>query len=159
MDYFQGVVAEYLRADRAVFVNSECLIQLDAGAALPKSRHWYCDMVAVNFRETKVYLCEISYSSTMYALLTRLRAWETHWPTLAAAVSRDCGIPSTWKVEPWLFIPAARHLELNSKLATFIKTDGEAHFMPAPRVTHLEDVTPWKYPSWNRQSDSIANCP
>ena len=40
MDYFQGAVTEYLRANRATFVNTECLIQLSAwgrsskGAAL-----------------------------------------------------------------------------------------------------------------------------
>lgn len=28
MDYYQGVVLDYVRADRAVFVNPECCIQL-----------------------------------------------------------------------------------------------------------------------------------
>jgi hypothetical protein len=36
MDYFQGVVTEFLRADRAMFVNSECLLQLD-----PRGRRSY----------------------------------------------------------------------------------------------------------------------
>jgi hypothetical protein len=42
MDYFQGVVTEYLRADRTIFVNTECLIQLDGGDPPGKGRHWYC---------------------------------------------------------------------------------------------------------------------
>jgi hypothetical protein len=29
MDYYQGVVVEYLRADRSVFVNTECCIELN----------------------------------------------------------------------------------------------------------------------------------
>ena len=36
-DYFQGVVAEYLRADRGVFVNPEILLQLEPGAS-PKKK-------------------------------------------------------------------------------------------------------------------------
>lgn len=33
-DYYQGVVAEYLRNDRWVFVNPEALIQLDPGSLM-----------------------------------------------------------------------------------------------------------------------------
>ncbi|WP_223670515.1 hypothetical protein [Xanthomonas citri] len=32
MDHFEGVVLDYLRADRALFVNSQCCIQLNEGA-------------------------------------------------------------------------------------------------------------------------------
>lgn len=63
MDYFQSVVLDYIRADRAVFVNPECCIQLvdklnpdDLG---PHS-HWHCDAVAVDLRNKKVFLCEIT---------------------------------------------------------------------------------------------------
>ena len=73
MDYFQGVVTEYLRAKREVFVNTEFLIQLDPGDVQVKGRSWYCDAVAVSFRDSAVYLCEITYSSSMHALITRLR--------------------------------------------------------------------------------------
>ena len=48
MDYFQGVVTDYLRANRSVFVNTECLIQLDEGNKQLKCRHWFCDAMAVN---------------------------------------------------------------------------------------------------------------
>ncbi len=33
MDYYEGVVIDYLRADRAVFVNTECCIQIKEGPA------------------------------------------------------------------------------------------------------------------------------
>ena len=50
VDYYQGQVVEYLRSDRAIFVNTECCIQLREDAN-PKAReHWYCDAVACDFR-------------------------------------------------------------------------------------------------------------
>jgi hypothetical protein len=67
MDYFQGVVTEFLRANRSTFVNTEYLIQLDEGKLPVKSRHWYCDALAVNFEESTVFLCEVTYSKTMSA--------------------------------------------------------------------------------------------
>ena len=151
MDYFQGVVTEFLRADRAVFVNTECLLQLASGHAPVKGRHWYCDAVAVNFRESSVSLCEVTYASTVQALVKRLEAWATHWPQLRSAIVRDCCVPSNWHVHPWLFIPEDRHPTLTRRLAT-IKGIGEhARQMPVPKVTYLEAVTPWKYSNWHRK--------
>src|SRR5271157_6537115 len=91
MDYFQGVVTEYLRAKRSVFVNTECLISLDEGDNPKKSRHWYCDVVAVDFKESTVYLCEISYSATVQSLLTRLQAWRKCWSELVPCNPRLWG--------------------------------------------------------------------
>jgi hypothetical protein len=57
MDYFQGVVTENLRADRAMFVNTECCIQLNPGANPDRTGpHWFCDAVAVNLRDEAVFL-------------------------------------------------------------------------------------------------------
>ena len=105
MDYFQGVVTEFLRADRAVFVNTECLLQIESGDVPAKGRHWYCDAVAVNLREEIAYLCEITYSNTMYSLLTRLNAWRKNWPMVRLAIERDCAVPATWQIQPLVFIP------------------------------------------------------
>jgi hypothetical protein len=41
MDYYEGVVAEYLRANRAVFLNTECLIQIEAGDVPSKGASWF----------------------------------------------------------------------------------------------------------------------
>ena len=50
MDNYQGQVVKYLRSDLAVFVNTECCIQLREDPN-PKGReHWYCDVVACDFR-------------------------------------------------------------------------------------------------------------
>ena len=86
MGYFQEVVTEYLRADRAVFVNTECLIRLHPNDISTKGAHWYCDAVAVNFREKSVHLCEVSYSTTLHALGARLQTWAKNWPALCAAL-------------------------------------------------------------------------
>jgi hypothetical protein len=151
VDYFQGVVSEYLRADRAMFVNTECLLQLEPGDSPAKGAHWYCDAVATDFRERSVYLCEVSYSTTLHALIRRLQAWGDNWPALRAAIARDCCIPEAWRVQPWLFIPEERHAVLAKKLPSLLSTDGSDGRMPSPRITYLESVVPWRYRSWDRK--------
>jgi hypothetical protein len=50
MNYYESVVVDYLRADRAIFVNTECCIQLNEAVNPDNSGpHWYCDAVAVDF--------------------------------------------------------------------------------------------------------------
>ena len=147
MDYYQGIVAEYLDADRAVFVNNECFLQLESGNNPPKGTSWYCDMVAVNLRESTVYLCEVTYSASLQALLDRLKAWDSHWHRLRSAIQRDCSISSEWNIQPWVFIPKDRRWILDAK--------HQSTQMPTLRVTHLESIVPWKYQSWNRTKDII----
>lgn len=107
MDYFQGVVVDYLRADRAVFVNTECCIQLNSSPNPDTSGpHWYCDAVVVNHREQQIYLCEITFSKSLAALHKRLVDWNTHWAGVKAALARDCCLPD-WPVQPWVFIPTS----------------------------------------------------
>jgi hypothetical protein len=151
MDHFQGVVTEYLRADRSTFVNTECLINLDQDCVFAKSRHWYCDALAVNFRERTVYLCEVTYSQTMQSLIGRLRAWAQHWAELCEAIQRDCAMDGEWTFQPWVFIPEKSHTGLIEKLSI-----PSASSMPAPKVTYLEEVTPWKYSTWDRRQTAFA---
>ena len=171
MDYFQGVVTEYLRADRATFVNTECLIQLEPGKAPPKEKHWYCDAVAVDFRELAVFLCEVTYSSTLQSLTGRLELWERNWSGIRRAIQDDCCIPikdemRPWKVQPWLFVPKRSCARLRKKLSAFSWIEAEEH-MPFPLITHFEDVTPWEYCTYDRKqkhlckctSESASNCP
>jgi hypothetical protein len=155
VDYFQGVVTDFLRADRAVFVNPECLLQLDVGDTPHKGRHWYCDAVAVNFRESTIYLCEVTYSKTLSALVKRLSAWDTYWSELGAAMARDCSIPASWAIQPWLFIPQALQATLEKKLAPILAADRPGPRMPKPKVTFPEAVTPWTYRTWDRKADAL----
>ena len=151
MDYFQGVVTDYLRASRSVFVNTECCIQLNAGANPDTSGpHWYCDAIAVDFRKGAIYLCEISYAKSLSALLKRLDGWNANWTLLRAALVRDCAVPSQWPVQPWVFIPSGCRDVLAKGLTKFLAAGAQ---MPEPKVTNLEDVVPWKYQSWNRLSE------
>jgi hypothetical protein len=156
MDYFQGVVTEYLRANRSTFVNTECLIQLDDQPVPAKGSHWYCDAVAVNFIEMRVYLCEVSYSTTLTALIKRLSDWSYNWPAIRNAIHRDCGVSKDWHVVPWLFIPKERRTILDAKVARLSLRMKDAG-MPIPLVKHLEDVVPWKYQTWNRKLEELAD--
>ncbi|KAB8038529.1 hypothetical protein [Janthinobacterium aquaticum] len=151
MDYFQGVVTDYLRADRAMFINTECCIQLNPGHNPDRTgHHWYCDAVAVNFRTREVFLCEVSYSKSLNALLKRITGWNEHWTQLKQALVRDCAVPGDWHVQPWLFVPAELQPGLERKLALLPKTDGQGALVPTAKITALENILPWKYPSWNR---------
>jgi hypothetical protein len=100
VDYYQGVVIEFLRADRAVFVNTECCIQLHTGASPDVGMHWYCDAVAINMRERQVFLCEITYSKILDALLKRLTGWNANWSALRLALVRDLCVPPTGRSVP-----------------------------------------------------------
>jgi hypothetical protein len=144
MDYFQGVVADYLSADRAMFVNPECRIELHPGT-LKRGEHWYCDILAVNFREATVYLCEVTLSQTVAALLKRLREWNANWPAVRAAVARDNSVPASWTMRPWVFVPEAQGELVSRKVAEFLDPSSDSGAMPEPLITSLESVTPWQY--------------
>ncbi len=156
MDYFQGVVTEFLRANRSTFVNTECLIQLDEGDTPAKRRHWYCDAVAVEFERSIVSLCEVTYSTTMQPLIARLRAWDSHWPLICKAIARDCHVPDSWSIRPWLFVPEKLYEHvLKSKLTAFLCEAPRADRMPYPEVTYLEHVAPWNYRHWDRKTVAL----
>lgn len=144
MDHFEGVVLDFLRADRRLFINAQCCIQLNPGSNPDTSGpHWYCDAVAVSVRDRAAYLCEISYAARLPALLGRLKSWDQHWLALKEALARDCGIPADWTVQPWLFVP-------NDRLDRLLLGTRALSLMPEPRITALEDVLPWRYRSWDR---------
>lgn len=144
MDHFESVVLDFLRADRRLFINAQCCIQLNPGNNPDTSGpHWYCDAVAVSVRDRAAYLCEISYAVRLPALLNRLKSWDQHWIGLKEALARDCGIPLDWTLQPWLFVP-------NDRVDRLLLGARALSLMPEPRITALEDVLPWRYRSWNR---------
>ena len=66
MDYYESIAVNYLRADRALFVNTECCVQLNQSDNPDGSGpHWYCDAVVCDFRKSGIFLCEISYSAQL----------------------------------------------------------------------------------------------
>lgn len=148
MDYYQGVVADYLRADRSLFLNSECCIQLNPGDNPDTTGpHWFCDILACDLRQKQAFLCEITFSRSMSALLKRLKDWHSNWQLVQVALRRDCGLPADWPARPWLFIPEPYVPQLLNGLKK-IAPDGSLAFNPL--ITTLEMVQPWRYRSWNR---------
>ncbi len=148
MDYYQAVVSEYLAADRALFINTECCIQLNEGGNPDTSGpHWYADAVVCDFRDSTIFLCEISYSQSLAPLVKRLSAWAQSWDLLHLALVRDCRLPAHWPVRPWLFVPE-KLIPLLLKRLKIVSAVEEPPFVP--RITPLEMVQPWLYKSWNR---------
>src|SRR6266404_2911778 len=101
MDYYESIVVSYLRADHALFVNTVCCIQLSLGDNPDTSGpHWYCDVVACDFRRRRIYLCEISYGARLADLIKRLTAWHENWDLVCKALFRDSCLPDDWPVRP-----------------------------------------------------------
>jgi hypothetical protein len=150
MDYYESIVVSYLRADRALFVNTECCIQLNlADNPDTSGPHWYCDVVACDFRKHRIYLCEISYGARLADLIKRLTAWHENWDSVCKALFRDSCLPDDWPVRPWLFVPENRLQHLKRWWET-ICGNGQLPQYQTPLVTTLEMVQPWRYCSWNR---------
>jgi hypothetical protein len=149
-DYYQGIVYDYLRADRSVFINTECTIQIEAGDQPPKGKSWICDAIAADFRAKTVFLCEVTYSESLQALLKRLSAWNDHWNEISEALidEKYNNLPKNWEVMPWLFIPKHLEAKLKQGLGKIKETSGELKFKH--KITILENVQPWKYRNWDR---------
>jgi hypothetical protein len=145
MDYFQGVVTEFLRADRSCFINPEFWLRgtLDKAKQYEKP-HWYVDVLAVHMRLKQVFLCEVTYAKKAPALIARLKSWREHWPVILQTLREDTSLPSDWPVHPWLFAPKEVMVSLRPIAM-------ELH--PDPRFTELEDVVPWRYRTWDRHLD------
>jgi hypothetical protein len=137
MNYYESVVIEYLRADRAVFVNTENCIQINSAYNPDGSGpYWYCDAVALDFRSKEIFLCEISYSIRLTQLIKRLKGWHDNWKEVCDAVARDSSLSFSepWPVRPWLFVPEKRVTVLEQQLAKI--ANGQPKFVP--KITHLD---------------------
>ena len=93
MDFYQGVVMDYLRADRAVFVNPQCCIQLkDQPNPDTSGPHWYCDAVPLDLRNKAVFLSEISVAAKLGGLIEYLKQWTLHEYTGESSHKRYCAV-------------------------------------------------------------------
>jgi hypothetical protein len=158
MDFYEGVVLDYLRADPGLFLNAQCLIQLNPGDNPDTSGpHWYCDAVALDLQASTVFLCEISYSKSLYDLRGRLKEWHEHWPMVRSAIARDCGINPEWPVRPWLFVPEHCVAALVKHVVGLSAGSCASAFVP--RIRTLEMVQPWRYRNWKRKADEEGDRP
>lgn len=143
MDYFQGVVAEYLRADRACFINPEYWIRGNELSPYDKP-HWYVDILAVHMKQQRVYLCEVTYAKRAPALMKRLESWRNSWSIIKKTLVEDAGISAEWPIRPWIFTP--KHIRASIEPAV-LRLHEQARF------TDLETVLPWLYKTWDRNDD------
>jgi hypothetical protein len=148
VDYYENVMIHYLRSDRAIFVNSECCIQLNQGSNPDSSGpHWYCDAVAADLRNRSIFICEISYSKGLPGLTKRLKEWHNDWENVCNALVRDSFLDKTWPIRPWLFVPEER---VKLLLERFEELRSGAALKFRPLITTLEMIQPWRFQSWNR---------
>jgi hypothetical protein len=146
MDYYQGVVLEFLRANRSTFVNTEFWVQLEDVKEPPKGTSWYIDILAANFRHNSVFVCEVTFSLTQHSLLRKLRVWSERWDEIKSAIRRDIGMAELWSIEPWLFVPLQGVDHLRQGLPAIFKN---------ARITALENTAPWMHNNYNRKDDMI----
>jgi hypothetical protein len=153
LNHYENVVIEYLRADRAIFLNTQYCIQLTEHHNPDKSGpHWYCDALALDFRSKTIFLCEVSYAVGLWDLINRLRDWHEHWDEVRKAVERDSCLAGLalkdWSIKPWVFIRKEEKKNLDDKLKLF---GGGQRF--ECKITSLDEIQPWLYPSWNRKPE------
>ncbi len=148
MDHYKTVVMDYLQADRAVFVNTECCIQFDELVDPDKpTRDCSCDAVALDLRHGAVYLCETAFEHKLQPLINKLSAWTKNWDSIKAALRRDCKVPANWRVHVWLFVPNDTIEMLDEELEHLRQTIGSEFKV---KITALEDVQPWRASTWMR---------
>ena len=153
MDFYQGVVIDYLRADRSVFVNSKyCIEPKESPNNVTCGDHWFCDAVAIDFRNKTIFLCEVTFAANLSVLTSRLRDWHENWDKVQIAIIHQSNLVDTfvagWSIKPWLFVPKERAVLLQRSL-NLIGDGQELNFKY--QVTCLEDVQPWLYKPHNRQ--------
>lgn len=157
-NFYEGVVVEYLHNHERMFVHPQCLIRLgkeeSKEGGLKKGRHWYCDAMAVSFKQGVVFLCEVSYAQRVPKMMARLRKWSGEkdgdsgrWSEVCKALQDDFGIPGSWAVKVWLFVPAVESEKVRDKVKAMAAGTG----MPEPKITPLEEVVPWQAVAWNEK--------
>lgn len=146
MDYFQGVVLEYLRADRSCFVNPEFWVRGNPDRPHDKP-HWFVDAVALHMKHKVVYLCEVTYAKQPRALMKRLESWKQNWETIEQTLRADTYVDKNWPLIPWIFGAPDTLAAINSALG---------RLFPEARKTDLEEVLPWKYCTYDRKEEIRA---
>jgi hypothetical protein len=146
MDHYEGVVFDYLRADRRLFLNTEFCLQPNP-TKNPEKAHWFLDALVVNVGAKQAFLVEITFAEKAQRLRKKLADWREHWPAILKALARDAHLTEEWQVRPWLFLPERQIKDLVGWPRNFGAMNSQ-HKSPAPRITPLEMTQPWCY-RWN----------
>jgi len=140
LSYYEEIVAEYLCAKRTRFVSPNYCLDIGDAGPHGKDRSWWIDVLAVDFDERAIFLCEATFAQKPVYMFRRLRRWASIWPEIELCARRLTGAPDHWRVEPWVFMP-------KDLKATFDK--GFAAIIDSPfsvTWTAFEDIVPWKRP-------------
>lgn len=151
MEHYKTVVMDYLQSDSAVFLNTDCRLELDETASSEKTRqHCSCDAVAIDLRHGAVYLCDTVLSERPQALISKLSAWTKSWDSIKTALWDKCKVPANWRIHVWLFVPRDSIEMLDERLEQLRQNIG-ARFKV--KLTALEDVQPWRSSRWARREE------
>ena len=144
MPYYEEIVAEYLCSNRKMFVSPTFNLDLNEGGPLVKDKNWWIDVLAVDFGTKTIFLCEVSYSKTLYALARRLKLWASEWENMRAALTARTGIDADWKMQPWVFTPRDLEGTYKKRFAALGPVPFEYKWMA------LECTAPWMRPEFSQ---------
>jgi hypothetical protein len=105
MSHYEEIVAEYLCFGRTRFVSPGFSLDLGGVGPQGKGRNWWIDVLAVDFKEQTIYLCEATFARNPTYMFARLRAWTVVWPEICENLFRITHAPHSWTVKPWIFTP------------------------------------------------------
>jgi hypothetical protein len=140
---YEEIVAEYLCFERTRFVSPGFNLDLGGAGPLGKGRNWWIDVLAVDFRNETIYLCEATFAQQPNYMFRRLRAWAALWSEIRENLFHVTSAPSSWNVIPWIFAPA----NLESKIKQGIEAIPNRPF--GYEWTAFEDIVPWKRPQYS----------
>jgi hypothetical protein len=79
MSYYEEIVAEYLCSERTRFVSPGFNLDLGGAGPFGKGRNWWIDVLAIDFKDKTVYLCEATFAKQPNYMFHRLRTWAALW--------------------------------------------------------------------------------
>ena len=143
MSYYEEIVAEYLCFERTRFVSPGFNLDLGGAGPLGKGRNWWIDVLAVDFKDEAIYLCEATFAQQPNYMFRRLRTWAALWLEIRENLFHVTHAPSSWDVIPWIFAPS----NLESKIKQGIETIPDRPFDCKWRS--FEEIVPWKRPQYS----------
>ena len=98
-------------------------------------------MLSVDFSGRTIWLCEVSFSKTLYALRSRFKQWSDNWEPLQQTLLAEIAVGSDWQIRPRAFTPE----NLKSVYDAGLQKIGPLAF--DPKWNALENTAPWRFPA------------
>jgi len=150
MDFYQSIVAEHLQRDRGCFLNTEFYLVERNPVENTKKKEWFVDIVAIDLRYGRIWLCEVSYAKGLSSLFKRLGEWSSKWGNVCARLKAEACLTDemqTWPIYVWAFI-APKTDERNNWKAEKDKIEHLQFGGHKARITELDQVAPWAANRW-----------